>query len=283
MKIEVNISKKYFFGILLIGLMVVGFVGVYAYNNAGTGGVPSKMGHSVDEMDWSKKVNGSVTADGFCIGSSCVTVWPSGGGGSANLIAGNGIILTAEAGGTRINSTATGGGSASIDTSTVLLPGGYTLQQYLNNLSYYFFPQWDYINSGYAYEAGDVVLASFGSDGRRPADSPIKIKEAVLGAGGTVKASIRIYTLGNQVGYALIYKNGHLVTELGHAGNDAKSFSKDISGWEAGDKLQLYIKSSRGSYDQNVQTSGFKISVREIPNIPPAHALPTPTVTKTLD
>jgi hypothetical protein len=81
MKIEVNISKKYFFGLLLIGLMVVGFVGVYAYNSAGTGGNPAVFGHSVDEMDWSKKVTGNISADGFCIGDStdktCISDWGS--------------------------------------------------------------------------------------------------------------------------------------------------------------------------------------------------------------
>jgi hypothetical protein len=108
MRIEVNIEKKYFFGLLLIGLMVVGFVGVYAYNSAGTGGVPSKMGHSVDEMDWSKRI-AMVNVTKICLGNDCREVWPSGGGGSVNLLEGNGIILTTEAGGTRINSTATGG------------------------------------------------------------------------------------------------------------------------------------------------------------------------------
>jgi hypothetical protein len=77
MRIEVNVSKKYFFGLLLLGLMVVGFVGVYAYNAAGTGGTPSKMGHSVDEMDWSKKISGNISADGICIGSDCRTGWPA--------------------------------------------------------------------------------------------------------------------------------------------------------------------------------------------------------------
>jgi hypothetical protein len=108
MRIEVNIEKKYFFGLLLIGLMVVGFVGVYAYNSVPAN--PSKMGHSVDEMDWSKRI-AMVNATKICLGNDCREVWPS--GGTANLIPGNGIIITTEAGGTRINSTATGGGAGS--------------------------------------------------------------------------------------------------------------------------------------------------------------------------
>src|SRR4030042_6912727 len=97
MRIEINVEKKYFFGLMLIGLIVIGVVGVYAYNSAGTGGNPVNFGHSVDEMDWSKAISRNVTAAGFCINNSgtmdCRTAWPYG-GGVKQIVAGDGIIIS---------------------------------------------------------------------------------------------------------------------------------------------------------------------------------------------
>lgn len=109
MRIEVNIEKKYFLSLVLIGLAVIGFVGVYAYNSAGN---PAIMGHSVNEIDWKQKISGNISADGICIGSDCRTSWPTGGIGS--LTAGSGILLTPTAGGLMINATATGGGESGV-------------------------------------------------------------------------------------------------------------------------------------------------------------------------
>jgi len=86
MKIEVNIEKKYFFGLMIIGLVILGVVGVVAYNIAGTGGDPAVFGHSVDEIDWTKTIQGNVSVNGtinatrICIGNICQTIWPLGGG-----------------------------------------------------------------------------------------------------------------------------------------------------------------------------------------------------------
>ena len=70
-----NIDKKYFFAIVLIGLIFIGIVGVIAYNSAGTGGTPSVFGHSVDEIEWSQTITKNVTAAGFCMGGVCKTDW----------------------------------------------------------------------------------------------------------------------------------------------------------------------------------------------------------------
>ena len=120
MKIEVNLEKRYFFSLMLMGLVVIGFVGVYAYNSAG---VPAVMGHSVNEIDWKQKISGNISADGICIGTDCRTAWSNvtGGGGGGNvtrIIAGSGIVIS-PVGGTgvvMINSTATGGGGGGTDT-----------------------------------------------------------------------------------------------------------------------------------------------------------------------
>jgi hypothetical protein len=122
MKIEVNIEKKYFFGLMIIGLVILGVVGVVAYNIAGTGGDPAVFGHSVDEIDWTKTIQGNVSVNGtinaarFCIGTNCITSWPMGGGvgGNLNIIAGSGILITQSNGNVTISATGgggTGGGS----------------------------------------------------------------------------------------------------------------------------------------------------------------------------
>ena len=51
MKIEVNITKRYFFAILATVLILTSALGVVAYNAGGSGGVPSNFGHSSDEVD----------------------------------------------------------------------------------------------------------------------------------------------------------------------------------------------------------------------------------------
>jgi hypothetical protein len=79
MRIEVNIQKKYFFGLLAIGLIIIGIVGVFAYNS---GGPASVFGHSVEEIDWSRAVPGNITASGFCIGAVCKTAWTADDGNS---------------------------------------------------------------------------------------------------------------------------------------------------------------------------------------------------------
>lgn len=63
MKIEVklNIEKKHFFIILSTILILTAVFAVNAYNSSGTGGVPSNIGHSVDEIDWSKIIPGNIT------------------------------------------------------------------------------------------------------------------------------------------------------------------------------------------------------------------------------
>jgi hypothetical protein len=50
MKIEVNVTKKYFFGILIAILAIGGLIFAYAYNNPPVGGNPAVMGHSIDEI-----------------------------------------------------------------------------------------------------------------------------------------------------------------------------------------------------------------------------------------
>jgi hypothetical protein len=77
MRLEVEITKKYFFAFMLAGLLLIGAAGVVAYYSDDAD--PSVMGHSVDEMDWEGAINSNVTAAGYCIGNettkSCIQSW----------------------------------------------------------------------------------------------------------------------------------------------------------------------------------------------------------------
>jgi hypothetical protein len=57
MKIEVNFGKKFLIFSFLIGLITVGFVGVYAYT-------PTVFGHSPNELDWNQAVRSNVFING---------------------------------------------------------------------------------------------------------------------------------------------------------------------------------------------------------------------------
>jgi hypothetical protein len=76
MRIEVNLDRKFLVFSVVIGLIIVGFVGVYAYNANGVGGNPAIMGHSVDEMNWTKRIP-MINATMVCINENCITSWPS--------------------------------------------------------------------------------------------------------------------------------------------------------------------------------------------------------------
>ena len=118
MRFEVNVDKKYFFAFVLIGLVVIGIVGVIAYNSVPP--VPSKFGHSVDEIEWSQTITKNVTAAGFCMTDGCKTLWSQVGGGfSLTCAAGQVPKWTngAWACGADDTASATGGISTSICTT----------------------------------------------------------------------------------------------------------------------------------------------------------------------
>ncbi len=115
MKNEVRFGKFYFLAIIAISFIIGGVAGIFAYGappNWNTSN-PARFGHSVDEVDWSQKVKGNVSADGFCIGTSCITAWPSGGGGGGvtKIIAGSGVNINPTTGIGDVTISATGASS----------------------------------------------------------------------------------------------------------------------------------------------------------------------------
>ena len=94
MKIEINPGDRQLAFIILFAAIVVAISAVTAYNPAGIGGVPATMGHSVDEMEWTQKIQGTVSATGdFCtdIGPTCLST----AGGSFTCPAGFTLIENA--------------------------------------------------------------------------------------------------------------------------------------------------------------------------------------------
>lgn len=56
MKITINVMKRHLYIITILLAVFIGTLFVIAYTNTGTGGTPAVMGHSIDEIDWSKPV-----------------------------------------------------------------------------------------------------------------------------------------------------------------------------------------------------------------------------------
>jgi hypothetical protein len=77
--IKLNIEKKHVFLIVGAMLLLAAVIGVYAYNATGTGGNPSVMGHSVDEIDWSRPIKSAIYQDYGGGGQYQYDVWIQGG------------------------------------------------------------------------------------------------------------------------------------------------------------------------------------------------------------
>ncbi len=63
-KININMSNRWLYSILAVIIVILAGVAVWAYNPSGTGGIPSDMGHSVDEIDWSQPIPGDIQIGG---------------------------------------------------------------------------------------------------------------------------------------------------------------------------------------------------------------------------
>ena len=91
MKIVLNIEKRYAYLILGFLILGVGIIVVNAYNSAGTGGTPSVMGHSVDEIDWSQTIE-SLKVNSINLNGVSKSNWP---GGSSSASWGECIFVDA--------------------------------------------------------------------------------------------------------------------------------------------------------------------------------------------
>lgn len=113
-------AKGYLLGILTVAFVIGGIIGIYAYASpVNWANNPADVGHSVDEIDWGQKIKGNVSADGFCIGSNCITDWA--GTGASNFWTGFAASCQQLGNGTEVctyNAYFNGGGNVGIGTST---------------------------------------------------------------------------------------------------------------------------------------------------------------------
>lgn len=103
-------------------------------------------------------------------------------------------------------------------------------------------------NTGGSFGAGDYYLISADTEESTTSSTYVKAKEIKIHQGGTLrikfdlKSSSGIYAV-----YGRVYRNGVAVgTQQGSTSTSYATKSEDISGWSAGDLVQLYIKRTGG-------------------------------------
>lgn len=72
-KIQINLSNKLFYTLVVVGILILSSVVVYAI-------VPNP-GHAVSEVDWSGTIS-QLNTNSLCLTGDCKSAWPSGGGGT---------------------------------------------------------------------------------------------------------------------------------------------------------------------------------------------------------
>lgn len=93
------------------------------------------------------------------------------------------------------------------------------------------------------YAAGDnLLIRNRGEVSTTVISPPTKVKEILLGRGGTLRIKFELKTTSAYSACGAMYKNG---TRLGDwactTSQTYVTISQDVSGWSAGDLLQLYI------------------------------------------
>jgi hypothetical protein len=118
---------------------------------------------------------------------------------------------------------------------------------------------WDAISID--FKAGDILLAYDNNSLSTTSPTHLLVAEVILGAGGTVRTSFELNsnTTFNVVkGY--IARNGTRVGTLRSTSVGSwVTYTEDISGWSAGDLLQLYFY--RESYNSEVYCRNLKVFV----------------------
>ena len=116
-----------------------------------------------------------------------------------------------------------------------------------------------YIDGKFSVTPGDYLLLSADTERTSNSTSYAKVKEITLGIKGTIriKFDMKAELSSGRTAYAKIYRNDVAVgTEQTQSNNVYTTKSEDISGWNIGDKLQLYIKNSQSdwpAYAKNLQ------------------------------
>ena len=71
-KVDFELKRGHIFIFIFI-FMLFGIESVVAYNAAGVGGIPSIMGHGVDEINWGRDI------PQMCMNGRCISDWDDAG------------------------------------------------------------------------------------------------------------------------------------------------------------------------------------------------------------
>ena len=112
-----NVEKKYFFGLLVLSLIVLGIVGVVAYGTSS----PSNFGHSVGEINWDEAIP-KLCLGG--LGGNCIISWADVNGSNATFVSSSGVSKIIAGSGIAI-SPLNGTGNVEVNVSpSVVIPRG---------------------------------------------------------------------------------------------------------------------------------------------------------------
>jgi len=86
MKLTINIEKRYAYVILGFLIVTLGALLVYSYG----GEQPNVVGHNIGEINWESGTIPTLNVTNICLGTSCISSWPTGGDAGSSLWAQNG-------------------------------------------------------------------------------------------------------------------------------------------------------------------------------------------------
>lgn len=174
--------------------------------------------------------------------SAWISLYDMATGRAVDAAKASGISITAGTG-------LTGGGALSASRSLAIANGGVGATQIADGC----------ITAAklVTYSAGDYIIAASNAPGSTSSTSYVKFKEIQLDRAGTLRIYFEISGSGSS---SRIYRNGSAV---GTARSGPGAFTEDISGWSAGDLVQIYVRVSNGTYTATV--SNFRIKASHLP------------------
>jgi hypothetical protein len=118
------------------------------------------------------------------------------------------------------------------------------------------------------FGAGNLLFASADTTKYVNEDTYAKKKDITCNRGGTLRIKFSYQNTGGGAGdklYVRVYKNGEAYgTEYQYAQYESGTQSEDITGWSAGDSVQLYAKLVPNSAPNTTNVANFRIYVDNI-------------------
>jgi len=124
----------------------------------------------------------------------------------------------------------------------------------------------------FIFTAGNVLLASDDTEvSTNTYSSYLHIKTILVGAGGTLRIEFDLKgSWDARAAYARIYRNGSPIgTERILYSESYTTYTEDISGWQSGDQVSMYIKSTYNfGGSPHAYVKNFRIYVDSYPGVP---------------